>query len=119
MRAEYVSAYLMHLSNDAVLAGRWAGRRSVLLVATVRRLGALEFDAVLLAVVALVRTVAIVAVVVILRSGVWRSGCAVVVVVVIGLRIVVVVGSSGPASTIERRATSLAPATSGDTAIYY
>ena len=115
---------LTHLSNDAVLAGRWARWRSVLLVATVRGLRALKLDTILLAVVALVRAVTIVAVVgVVCRSRVWRCRSAVVVVVVVvvvGLRVgggVVIARSCGPAGAVEGRATSLAPAASGDTTV--
>ena len=102
------------LISQCRLAGWGAWRWSVLLVATVRRLRALELDAVLLTVVVLVRTVAVVPIVVICRSGVWRCGSAIVVVVV-GLR-VVVARSGSPASAVEWCATGLAPTTSSDAA---
>jgi hypothetical protein len=103
------------LISHSRLAGWGAWRRSVLLVATVRRLRALELDAILLTVVALVRTVAVIPVIVVCRSGVRRCGSAVGVVVVVGLRIVVT-RSGSPASAVERCATSLAPATSSEAA---
>ena len=103
------------LISHSRLAGWGAWRRSVLLVATVRRLRALELDAVLLTVVALVRTVAVIPVIVVCRSGVRRCGSVVVVVVVVGLR-VVVTRSGSPASAVERCATSLAPTTSSEAA---
>jgi hypothetical protein len=104
------------LISHCRLAGWGAWRRSVLLVATVCRLRALELDAVLLAVVVLVRTVAVVPVVVICRSGVGRCRGAVVVVVVVGLR-VVAARSGSPASAVEWCAASLAPTTSSDAAV--
>ena len=104
------------LISHCRLAGWGAWRRSVLLIATVRRLRALELDAVLLAVVALVRSVAVVPVVVICRSGVGRCRSAVLIVVV-WLR-VVAAWSGSPASAVERCAACLAPTTSSDTAIY-
>jgi hypothetical protein len=105
------------LISHSRLAGWGAWRRSVLLIATVRRLRALELDAVLLTVVALVRTVAVIPVIVVCRSGVRRCGSAVVVVVVVGLRIVVT-RSGSPASAVEGCATSLAPTTSSEAAVH-
>jgi hypothetical protein len=102
------------LISHSRLAGWGAWRRSVLLIATVRRLRALELDAVLLTVVALVRTVAVIPVIVVCRSGVRRC---VVVVVVVGLRIVVT-RSGSPASAVEGCATSLAPTTSSEAAVH-
>ena len=106
------------LISHSRLAGWGAWGRSVLLVATVRGLRALELDAVLLTVVALVRTVAVIPVIVVCRSGVRRCGSVVVVVVVVGLR-VVVTRSGSPASAVERCATSLAPTTSSEAAVHH
>lgn len=99
-----------------MLGGRRTRWRSVLLVATVRGLGTLELDAVLLAVVALVGAAAVVAVVV-RWSRVGRSRCAVLVAVV-GL-CGVVSWSGGPACTVEGRAAGLAPAAGGYAAVLY
>lgn len=109
-----------NLSNNTIFAWRWAGRRSVLVVATVCRLGTLQLDTVLLAVVALVCAVAIVAVVVVVVGcgGVRWCGCAVVILVaVVGLRCVVAAHrSGGPACAVEGCATGLSPATGSDAA---
>lgn len=91
-----------------------------MVVAAVCRLGALQLDAILLAVVALVCAVTVVAVVVVVvvGSGVrWcrRAVVVVGVVAVIGLR---VVGSGGPACAVEGCAAGLSPATRGDTAAW-
>jgi hypothetical protein len=103
----------------ALARGR-ARRRRVLVVATVCGLGALEFDTVLLAVVTLIRAVAVIAsiVVVVVGGGVGWRGCAVVVIVVVRLRVVVPANRSGsPACAVEGCATGLSPATRSDAAV--
>lgn len=103
----------------ALARGR-ARRRRVLVVATVCGLGALEFDTVLLAVVTLIRAVAVIAsiVVVVVGGGVGWRGCAVVVIVVVRLRVVVPASRSGsPACAVEGCATGLSPATRSDAAV--
>ena len=100
----------------ALARGR-ARRRRVLVVATVRWLGALKLDTVLLAVVALICSVAVVASIVVSGGIGWCGRAVVVVVVVVGLRVVVAAdGSGGPACAIEGCATGLSPATRGDAA---
>lgn len=103
----------------ALARGR-ARRRRVLVVATVCGLGALEFDTVLLAVITLIRAVAVIAsiVVVVVGGGVGWRGCAVVVIVVVRLRVVVPANRSGsPACAVEGCATGLSPATRSDAAV--
>lgn len=101
------------------LARWWARRRRVLVVATVRRLGALKLDAILLAVVTLVRAVTVVAVVIVGSSRIGWRGRAVVVVVVVGLRVVAADGSGGPACAVEGCTAGLSPTTRGDAAAWY
>lgn len=103
----------------ALARGR-ARRRRVLVVATVCGLGALEFDTVLLAVITLIRAVAVIAsiVVVVVGGGVGWRGCAVVVIVVVRLRVIVPANRSGsPACAVEGCATGLSPATRSDAAV--
>jgi hypothetical protein len=111
--------FIKHLCV-ALARGR-ARRRRVLVVATVCGLGALEFDTVLLAVVTLIRAVAVIAsivVVVVVGGGVGWRGCAVVVIVVVRLRVVVPANRSGsPACAVEGCATGLSPATRSDAAV--
>lgn len=110
-----LSGQIVHLSHKSVFAGWWARRWGILSCATIRRLWALQLDAVLLAVVALGSASTVVSLVCV-RLGVWRvrwSGLGIVVVVVVGLSIVLLARTSSPAGAVEGLATGLATTASG------
>jgi hypothetical protein len=99
-------------TNASTLVGWWTRRRRI--PSTVCRLGTLELNAVLLAVVTLVRAsaaVVSVVVVVVCGSGVWWGGLLLVIVVGCGGLIVVVgAGTRCPACAVEGLATGFAAA---------
>ena len=97
-------------TNASTLVGWWTRRRRI--SSTVCRLGTLELNAVLLAVITLVRaSAAVVSVVVVCGSGVWWGGLLLVIVVGCGGLIVVVgAGTRCPACAVEGLATGFAAA---------
>lgn len=91
----------------SVLCWGRARRRRISRIATVRWLRGLQFDTVLLLIVALVCAIAIVAIVGRFGGVRW---CGLLVVAVVGLRVVHVSWTCGPACAVEGLTTGLAAA---------